>query len=135
MELKLLDIASEKATHPQQLADLEEIRRCALEVLHVEEHQLRESGAHRVCKTVLSDIEQSDDARVRVYMLQSRFCRRADTAGEAIGSIVGFERDELNFLHLLCDLASQHEQCRLKPLIQSKEQLVDGMESFVDTWK
>ena len=135
MELNLLDIASKKTTHPQQLADLQEIRRCALDVRQVEERQLRQSGAHKIDKAVLHDLKPSEDAKGRVYLLQSRFCQRADTAEEAIESIVGFERDELNFLHLLCDLASQFEQSRLKPLIQSKELLVDGMESFVHTWK
>jgi hypothetical protein len=135
MEINLLDIASEKTSDPRQLDDLEELRRCALEVAEVERRQTTNTAAHQINDAVLDELDEIEEAKGRVFVLQSRFCRRADTASEAIQSIVGFEREELDFLHLLSDLSGNDEQARLQPLLRSKEELVDGMEQFVDTWK
>jgi hypothetical protein len=135
MEINLLDIASEKTSDPRQLDDLEELRRCALEVAEVERRQTTNTAAHQINDAVLAELDEIEEAKGRVFVLQSRFCRRADTASEAIQSIVGFEREELDFLHLLSDLSGYDEQARLQPLLRSKEELVDGMEQFVDTWK
>jgi len=135
MEINLLDIASEKTSDPRQLDDLEELRRCALEVAEVERRQTTNTAAHQINDAVLAELDEIEEAKGRVFVLQSRFCRRADTASEAIQSIVGFEREELDFLHLLSDLSGNDEQVRLQPLLRSKEELVDTMEQFVDTWK
>ena len=135
MEINLLDIASEKTSDPRQLDDLDELRRCALEVAEVERLQTTNTAAHQINDAVLAELDEIEEAKGRVFVLQSRFCRRADTASEAIQSIVGFEREELDFLHLLSDLSGYDEQARLQPLLRSKEELVDGMEQFVDTWK
>ena len=135
MEINLLDIASEKTSDPRQLDDLEELRRCALVVAEVERRQTTNTSAHQINDAVLAELDEVEEAKGRVFVLQSRFCRRADSASEAIQSIVGFEREELDFLHLLSDLSGYDEQTRLQPLLRSKEELVDGMEQFVDTWK
>ena len=135
MEINLLDIASEKTSDPRQLDDLNELRRCALEVAEVERRQTTNTAAHQINDAVLAELDEIEEAKGRVFVLQSRFCRRADTASEAIQSIVGFEREELDFLHLLSDLSGNDEQVRLQPLLRSKEELVDTMEQFVDTWK
>lgn len=135
MEIKLLDIVSEKTSNPRQLADLEELRLYALAVIRVEEQKSRESGKHLLSEEMLEEIGASSEAKGRVFGLQSRFCRRADSASEAVESIVGFEREELEFLHLLSNLATQGEQSRLQSLIRTKEQLVLNMELFVDNWK
>ena len=135
MEINLLDIASEKTSDPRQLDDLDELRRCALEVAEVERRQTTNTAAHQINDAVLAELDEIEEAKGRVFVLQSRFCRRADTASEAIQSLVGFEREELDFLHLLSDLSGNDEQARLQPLLRSKEELVDGMEQFVDTWK
>ncbi len=135
MEIKLFDIASEKTSDPNQLADLEELRRCALAVAEVERNQTTVKANCLLGQAVPKTQEDKEPTRGRVYVIQSRFCRRADSASEAIESIVGFEREELDFLHLLSDLAGQHEKTRLRPLIRSKEELVIGMELFVNTWK
>ena len=135
MEINLFDIASEKTSDPRQLDDLDELRRCALEVAEVERRQTTNTAAHQINDAVLAELDEIEEAKGRVFVLQSRFCRRADTASEAIQSIVGFEREELDFLHLLVDLSANDEKNRLQPLLQSKEELVDGMEQFVDTWK
>jgi hypothetical protein len=135
MEINLLDIASEKTSDPRQLDDLDELRRCALEVAEVERRQTTNTAAHQINDSVLAELDEIEDAKGRVFVLQSRFCRRADTASEAIQSIVGFEREELDFLHLLSDLSGNDEQLRLQPLLRSKEELVDTMEQFVDNWK
>ena len=135
MEINLLDIASEKTSDPRQLDDLDELRRCALVVADVERRQTTNTAAHQINDAVLAELDEVEEAKGRVFVLQSRFCRRADSASEAIQSIVGFEREELDFLHLLSDLSGYDEQARLQPLLRSKEELVDGMEQFVDTWK
>jgi len=135
MEINLLDIASQKTSDPRQLEDLDELRRCAQIVVEVERRQTTDTAAHQVNDAVLAELDDVEDAKGRVFVLQSRFCRRADTASEAIESIVGFEREELDFLHLLSDLSGHDEQSRLQPLLRSKEELVDGMEQFIDTWK
>jgi len=135
MEVNLLDIASEKTTDARQLEDLEELRRCAIAVAEVEKLEASTTAAHQINQSVLAELDEVEQAKGRVYVLQSRFCRRADTASEAIESIVGFEREELDFLHLLVDLSAHDEKNRLQPLLRSKEELVDGMEQFVDTWK
>ena len=135
MEINLFDIASEKTSNLRQLDDLEELRRCALEVAEVERRQTTNTAAHQINDAVLAELDEIEEAKGRVFVLQSRFCRRADTASEAIQSIVGFEREELDFLHLLSDLSGYDEQARLQPLLRSKEELVDGMEQFIDTWK
>jgi hypothetical protein len=135
MEIYLFDIASEKTSDPRQLDDLDELRRCALEVAEVERRQTTNTAAHQINDAVLAELDEIEEAKGRVFVLQSRFCRRADTASEAIQSLVGFEREELDFLHLLSDLSGNDEQARLQPLLRSKEELVDGMEQFVDTWK
>ena len=133
MEINLLDIASQKTSDPRQLEDLDELRRCAQIVVEVERRQTTDTAAHQVNDAVLAELDDVEDAKGRVFVLQSRFCRRADTASEAIESIVGFEREELDFLHLLSDLSGHDEQSRLQPLLRSKEELVDGMEQFIDT--
>ena len=135
MEIDLLDIASGKTSDPKQLEDLNELRRCALEVAEVERRQTTNTAAFQINKAVLAELDEVEQSKGRVFVLQSRFCQRADTASEAIDSIVGFEREELDFLHLLSDLSGHDEQTRLRPLLRSKEELVDGMEQFVDTWK
>ena len=135
MEINLLDIASQKTSDPRQLEDLAELRRCAKIVVEVERRQTADTASHQVNDAVLAELDEVEDAKGRVFVLQSRFCRRADTASEAIESIVGFEREELDFLHLLSDLSAHDEQARLQPLLRSKEELVDGMEQFIDTWK
>jgi len=135
MEINLLDIASEKTSDPRQLEDLDELRRCALAVADVERRQTTNTAAHQINQAVLAELDEVEQSKGRVLVLQSRFCRRADTASEAIQSIVGFEREELDFLHLLSDLSGREEQSRLLPLLRSKEELVDGLEQFVDTWK
>ena len=135
MEIQLFDIASEKTSNPQQLADLEELRRCALAVAEIERAQIVERPIHLPDPPVSEAPLENEQTKGRVYVIQSRFCRRADSASEAIESIVGFEREELDFLHLLSDLAGCAEKTRLRPLIRSKEELVIGMELFVDTWK
>ena len=135
MEINLFDIASEKTSNPRQLDDLDELRRCALEVAEVERRQTTNTAAHQINDAVLAELDEIEEAKGRVFVLQSRFCRRADTASEAIQSIVGFEREELDFLHLLSDLSGYDEQARLQPLLRSKEELVDGMQQFVNTWK
>lgn len=135
MEINLLDIASGKTSDPKQLDDLQELRRCALAVEEVERQQTTNTAAYQINKEVLAELDEVEKSKGRVYVLQSRFCRRADTASEAIESIVGFEREELDFLHLLSDLSGHDEQTQLQPLLRSKEELVDGMEQFVDTWK
>ena len=135
MEINLLEIASQKTSDPRQLEDLDELRRCAQIVVEVERRQTTDTSAHQVNDAVLAELDDVEEAKGRVFVLQSRFCRRADTASEAIESIVGFEREELDFLHLLSDLSGHGEQARLQPLLRSKEELVDGMEQFIDTWK
>lgn len=135
MEIQLFDIASEKTTDPQQLADLEELRRCALAVAEVEREQSTEYTFSQPGPPIPEAPVENEQTRGRVYVIQSRFCRRADSASEAIESLVGFEREELDFLHLLSDLAGYAEKSRLRSLIRSKEELVIGMELFVDTWK
>lgn len=134
MELELLNIVSAKTTDPRERADLEELRRYAMAVAEVEEEQVRQTGKHILSRAVLEDIEESEDARERVFIIQSRFCERAESASEAVASIIDFEREELQFLHLLADLASQSERSRLQPLIETKEQLVGGMEHFLQSW-
>jgi len=135
MEIQLFDIASEKTSDPQQLADLEELRRCALAVAEVEREQTIDMTNNQPGPPIPAAPVENEQTRGRVYVIQSRFCRRADSASEAIESLVGFEREELDFLHLLSDLAGYAEKSRLQPLIRSKEELVIGMELFVDTWK
>ena len=135
MEIQLFDIASEKTSNPKQLADLEELRRCALAVAEIEREQTDERPVHQPNPPVSEAPIENEQTKGRVYVIQSRFCRRADSASEAIESLVGFEREELDFLHLLSDLAGYAEKTRLRPLIRSKEELVIGMELFVDTWK
>jgi hypothetical protein len=135
MEIQLFDIASEKTSDPKQLADLEELRRCALAVAEVEREQTNTKTNNQPGPPTPGAPAENEQTRGRVYVIQSRFCRRADSASEAIESLVGFEREELDFLHLLSDLAGYAERSRLQPLIRSKEELVIGMELFVDTWK
>ena len=135
MEIQLFDIASEKTSNPQQLADLDELRRCALAVAEIERKQTDERPVQQPDPPVSEAPTENEQTKGRVFVIQSRFCRRADSASEAIESIVGFEREELDFLHLLSDLAGCAEKTRLRPLIRSKEELVIGMELFVDTWK
>lgn len=135
MEIQLFDIASEKTSDPKQLADLEELRRCALAVAEVEQEQTNTKTNNQPGPPTPGAPAENEQTRGRVYVIQSRFCRRADSASEAIESLVGFEREELDFLHLLSDLAGYAERSRLQPLIRSKEELVIGMELFVDTWK
>lgn len=135
MEIQLFDIASEKTSDPQQLEDLEELRRCALAVAEVEREQTIDMINNQPGPPIPAAPVENEQTRGRVYVIQSRFCRRADSASEAIESLVGFEREELDFLHLLSDLAGYAEKSRLQPLIRSKEELVIGMELFVDTWK
>lgn len=135
MELELLNIVSEKAGSSRERADLDELRRYAKAVAEVEAEQVRQTGKHILSRSALDEMEASEDARERVFILQSRFCRRAETASEAVESIIDFEREELDFLHLLADLATQSERSRLRPLIQTKEQLVAGMETFLSTWR
>lgn len=135
MEIDLIDIASGKTSDAKQLQDLQELRRCAIVVAEVERRQTCDSSASQVNRAVLAELDEVEQSKGRVFVLQSRFCQRADTASEAIESIVGFEREELDFLNILSDLSGHDEQARLQPLLQSKEELVDGMEQFVDTWK
>lgn len=135
MEINLLDIASEKTCDPRQLEDLDQLRRYALAVADVERRQTSDTAAHQINQAVLAELDEMEHSKGRVFVLQSRFCRRAETASEAIQSIAGFEREELDFLHLLSDLSGHDEQSRLQPLLRSKEELVDGLEQFVDTWK
>jgi hypothetical protein len=134
MEAKLLEIASQKTSDPRQLDDLDELRRCALEVAEVERSQTMNTAAHQINDAVLAELDEVEQAKEQVLVLQSRFFRQADTATEAIQSIVGFEREELDFLHLLSDLSAHDEQSRLQPLLRSKEELVDGMMQFIETW-
>lgn len=134
MELELLNIVSEKAGSSRERSDLDELRRYAQAVAEVEAEQVRQTGKHILSRAALDEMEVSEDARERVFIIQSRFCRRAESACEAVESIIDFEREELHFLHLLADLASQSEQSRLRPLIETKEQLVVGMETFLSTW-
>ena len=47
MEIQLFDIASEKTSNPRQLADLEELRRCALAVAEIEREQVDERPVHQ----------------------------------------------------------------------------------------
>ena len=133
METKLLDIASEKTADPRQLEDLNELRRCAQAVVEIERSHTN-TGAHQINDAVLAELKEMEQTKEQVLVLQARFCRKADTASEAIQSIVGFEREELDFLHLLSDLSANDEQSRLQPLLRSKEELVDGMVQFVQTW-
>jgi len=135
MEINLFDIASEKTSDPRQLEDLQELRRYALAVADVEQKQTNTTAPHLMNQPVMAELDEAEQAKGRIFVLQSRFCQRADTASEAIQSIVGFEREELDFLHLLSDLSGYDEQSRLEPLLRSKEELVDGMEQFVNTWK
>jgi len=135
MEVRLLDIVAGKTNDPRQLADIEEIRECALAVAEVEQSQAAESQRHQLNCAALDEISAEDDAKDKVFVIQSRFCQRAGTASEAVESIVEYERDELDFLHLLRDLATPNEQIRMQPLIRRKEQLVIGMELFVSSWK
>jgi hypothetical protein len=135
METKLFDIASEKTSDPRQLDDLKELRRCALVVAEVERTQTTNTAAHQINNAVLAELDEVEQAKGRVFVLQTRFCHRADTASEAIQSLVGFEREELDFLHLLSDLSANDEQSRMQPLLRSKEELVDGMEQFIKIWK
>ena len=134
MEAKLLEIASQKTSDPRQLDDLDELRRCALEVAEVERSQTTNTAAHQINDAVLAELDEVEQAKEQVLVLQARFFRQADTASEAIQSIVGFEREELDFLHLLSDLSALDEQSRLQPLLRSKEELVDGMVQFIQTW-
>ena len=134
MEAKLLEIASQKTSDPRQLDDLDELRRCALEVAEVERSQTTNTAAHQINDAVLAELDEVEQAKEQVLVLQARFFRQADTATEAIQSVVGFEREELDFLHLLSDLSALDEQSRLQPLLRSKEELVDGMVQFIRTW-
>jgi hypothetical protein len=134
METAILDIASEKTADPRQLEDLDELRRCVLAVAVLERSQTTNTTAHQVNGAVLAELGEVEQAKEQVLVLQARFCRQADTASEAIQSIVGFEREELDFLHLLSDLSANDEQSQLQPLLRSKEELVDGMVQFIETW-
>lgn len=134
MEITLLDIASEKTSDPRQLDDLDELRRCVLAVADLERNQTMKSAAHQINEAVLAELDEVEQAKEQVLVLQARFCRQADTASEAIQSLVGFEREELDFLHLLSDLSANDEQSKLRPLLRSKEELVDGMVQFIQTW-
>lgn len=134
METKLLDIASEKTSNPRQLEDLDELRRCVLAVAVLEHSQTVSTATYQVNNAVLAEPDEVEQAKGRVLYIQTRYCQRADTASEAIQSIVEFEREELDFLHLLSDLSANDEQSRLQPLLRSKEELVDGMEQFIATW-
>lgn len=134
METTLLDIASEKTSDPRQLDDLDELRRCVLAVADLERNQTMNTAAHQINDAVLAELDEVEQAKERVLVLQARFCRQADTASEAIQSLVGFEREELDFLHLLSDLSANDEQSKLRPLLRSKEELVDGMVQFIQTW-
>jgi len=134
MELELLNIVSSKTSDPRERADLEELRRYAMAVAEIEAEQVRQTGKHILSRSVFEEMEDSEDARERVFVIQSRFCERAESASEAVASIIDFEREELQFLHLLADLAGQAERSRLRPLIETKEQLVGGMENFLLTW-
>ncbi len=134
METTLLDIASEKTSDPRQLDDLDELRRCVLAVADLERNQTMNTAAHQINEAVLAELDEVEQAKERVLVLQARFCRQADTASEAIQSLVGFEREELDFLHLLSDLSANDEQSKLRPLLRSKEELVDGMVQFIQTW-
>jgi len=134
METTLLDIACEKTSDPRQLDDLDELRRCVRAVAALERNQTTNTAAHQINDAVLAELDEVEQAKERVLVLQVRFCRQADTASEAIQSIVGFEREELDFLHLLSDLSANDEQSRLQPLLRSKEELVDGMVQFIESW-
>lgn len=134
METTLLDIASEKTSDPRQLDDLDELRRCVLAVADLERNQTMNTAAHQINEAVLAELDEVEQAKEQVLVLQARFCRQADTASEAIQSLVGFEREELDFLHLLSDLSANDEQSKLRPLLRSKEELVDGMVQFIQTW-
>ena len=134
MELELLNIATAKTANPRERADLEELRRYAMAVAEIEGEQVRQTGKHILSQLAMEGMEQTDDARERVFVIQSRFCERAESASEAVASIIDFEREELQFLLLLADLASQSERTRLQPLIETKKQLVGGMENFLQTW-
>ena len=134
MEAKLIEIASKKTSDPRQLDDLDELRRCALEVAEVERSQTTNTAAHQINDAVLAELDEVEQAKERVLVLQASFFRQAETASEAIQSIVGFEREELDYLHLLSDLSAHEEQSRIRPLLRSKEELVDGMMQFIQTW-
>lgn len=134
MEAKLLEIASQKTADPRQLDDLDELRRCALVVEEVERSQTTNAAAHQINDAVLAELDEVEQSKERVLVLQARFFRQADTASEAIQSIVGFEREELDFLHLLSDLSAHDEQSQIQPLLRIKEELVDGMVQFIKTW-
>ena len=88
MEIQLFDIASEKTSDPKQLADLDELRRCALAVAEVEREQTNTKTNNQPGPPTPGTPAENEQTRGRVYVIQSRFCRRADSASEAIESLV-----------------------------------------------
>ncbi len=130
MHIDLIDIAANKTTDPDQLADLHSLRLCVLRVAAVERPDVADQANIRGTECTA----KSEKVDQQVYVLQSRFCQRASSATEAIESIVGFERDELDFLSLLAELADQNEKTAMQDLIVSKQRLVEGLESFVENW-